>query len=80
MEWAGIVDHVRVGDRVAVADRGAVIGDTPADVRVAGFPGRPEASFERTSTAQEGLPELFEDVRRIGARLGLTVGSPREDR
>lgn len=67
----GISDHRSVGDGAVVYARSAVFDDVAAGARVAGTPAITRSQAMRVWALAARLPELFQRVRRLEARLGL---------
>ena len=71
---AGVVDHVRIGDRTVLAAGAGVLANAPADIRMRGFPARPEGLQNRIWVVEEQLPEMRKDLKKIKAALGMGEG------
>ncbi len=60
----GVREHLVLGERTTVLARGFVVGDTPPDSMVAGFPAMPAARWRRVVAITKQLPEIFNAYRR----------------
>jgi UDP-3-O-[3-hydroxymyristoyl] glucosamine N-acyltransferase len=76
---AGVVDHVHLGTGAAVGPRSAVTRSVPVGEKVLGYPARPAGHAKRCYAILRRLPQLWADVRRLKAFLGLDAG-PRDER
>jgi UDP-3-O-[3-hydroxymyristoyl] glucosamine N-acyltransferase len=65
----GMVDHTRVGDRVQVAAKSAVMTDIPADAVYRGIPARENWQFGRQEIAVRRLPKMIEQLRELARRV-----------
>jgi UDP-3-O-[3-hydroxymyristoyl] glucosamine N-acyltransferase len=66
---SGFTGHIKIGDRVTVAARSGVTKETPPGLTVSGFPARDHRMVRRLWAYTERLPELFERLKRLEARL-----------
>ena len=60
----GIREHLVLGERTTVLARGFVVGDTPPDSVVAGFPAMPAARWRKLVAITKQLPEIFSAYRK----------------
>jgi UDP-3-O-[3-hydroxymyristoyl] glucosamine N-acyltransferase len=60
----GVREHVVLGERTTVMARGFVVGDTPPDSVVAGFPAIPAARWRRVVALTRRLPEILRPYRK----------------
>lgn len=67
---AGVGGHLVVGDGARLAGRAGVIQDVGAGETVGGFPAGPHQLWLKTSLLIRKLPELFNEVKTLRARLG----------
>jgi UDP-3-O-[3-hydroxymyristoyl] glucosamine N-acyltransferase len=65
----GVIDHQRVGDRVQVAAKSAVMNDIPADAVYRGIPAREQWQFGRQEVALRRLPKMIEQLRELAQRV-----------
>lgn len=69
---AGIGGHVNVGSRVTLGGRAGVTKDVPDGSTYLGFPACPANEEKRRMIAIRKLPELYEKVKAIEAKVGST--------
>lgn len=60
----GVREHLVLGERTTVLARGFVVGDTPPDSVVAGFPAMPAARWRKLVAITKHLPEVFSAYRK----------------
>lgn len=60
----GVREHLVLGERTTVLARGFVVGDTPPNSVVAGFPAMPAARWRRVVAITKQLPEVLNVYRR----------------
>lgn len=65
----GVIDHMRVGDRVQVAAKSAVMTDLAADAIYRGIPARAQWQFGRQEIGLRRLPKMIEQVRELMRRV-----------
>ncbi|QDU21117.1 UDP-3-O-(3-hydroxymyristoyl)glucosamine N-acyltransferase [Urbifossiella limnaea] len=67
----GVADHLRVGDRTIIAAKSGVLSDVAADMRVLGYPARPDSHMKRVWVLLDHLPDWRRDLKRVKEHLGL---------
>ena len=65
----GIVGHVTIGDRARLGAQAGVISDVPPDAEYSGYPARSHREQMRSYALFARLPELFERLKALEARL-----------
>ena len=65
----GVTDHLRVGERVQVAAKSAIMNNVPADAVYRGIPAREHWQFGRQEVALRRLPKLIEELRELVRRV-----------
>jgi UDP-3-O-[3-hydroxymyristoyl] glucosamine N-acyltransferase len=60
----GVREHLVLGERTTILARGFVIGETPPDSVVAGFPAMPAARWRKLVAITKQLPEIFKVYRK----------------
>jgi UDP-3-O-[3-hydroxymyristoyl] glucosamine N-acyltransferase len=65
----GVIDHMRVGDRVQAAAKSAVMNDIPDDAVYRGIPARPQWQYGRQEIALRRLPKMIEQLRELVRRV-----------
>jgi UDP-3-O-[3-hydroxymyristoyl] glucosamine N-acyltransferase len=68
---AGVVDHVRIGERAYVGPQSGVSGDVEPGARVLGTPHEDLALTRRIWVAWRRLPDLLARLRAIERKLGM---------
>ncbi|MCL2006170.1 MAG: UDP-3-O-(3-hydroxymyristoyl)glucosamine N-acyltransferase [Planctomycetaceae bacterium] len=61
----GVKDHVHIGDRAVIGAMAGILGDVAPDVRIVGIPATPEKEQMRILLAQQRLPEMQKDFKRL---------------
>jgi len=69
----GVADHVTIGDGAIVAAQSGVAGNLQGGQRYFGSPAREHSRQLRLMAYTSRLPELFERVKELERRLGLTT-------
>ncbi len=66
---AGLVGHIRIGDGTLIGAQAGVTKSIPARVRVSGYPAAEHESALKVQALTRKLPELFQIVRDLRARI-----------
>lgn len=66
---AGLAGHITIGDGARIAGQAGVFGDIPAGSEVSGYPARPHRQQLKVQAFLARLPELFERVKALEAKL-----------
>jgi len=72
----GVREHLVLGERTTILARGFVVGETPPDSVVAGFPAMPAARWRKVVAITKQLPEIFKVYRK---QLGDDQSTERSD-
>ena len=75
---SGATGHVSIGDGVMVGAQAGVTKDVPAGARVSGYPAMEHARARRLNAYMRRLPELFEELKRLSARVREIEERPSE--
>ncbi len=75
---SGATGHVKIGDGVMVGAQAGVTKNVPAGARVSGYPAMEHARARRLNAYVRRLPELFDELKRLGARVREIEGSTNE--
>lgn len=75
---AGIAGHLKIGDRAIVMAKTGVMGDVEAGKMMFGVPGRPHRETLKLQAYFGRLPELFDAIKEIKAKLGMDQKSRSE--
>jgi len=65
----GLIDHLRIGDRVQLAAKSAVFNDLAADKVYRGIPASETVAFGRQTIGIRKLPELMAELRQLRKRV-----------
>jgi UDP-3-O-[3-hydroxymyristoyl] glucosamine N-acyltransferase len=60
----GVREHLVLGERTTILARGFVVGETPPDSVLAGFPAMPAARWRKLVAITKQLPEIFKVYRK----------------
>ncbi len=71
----GLVGHIAIGDGVQVGAQSGIMSDVPAGTIMFGYPARPHRESFKLQALYGRLPELFQAVKQIKQKLGITDGS-----
>jgi UDP-3-O-[3-hydroxymyristoyl] glucosamine N-acyltransferase len=66
---AGLVGHIRVGERAMIGAQSGVPRSVPADTVVTGYPALPHGAWKRLQALIQRLPQLFQRARRLEERV-----------
>ncbi|HXI21024.1 MAG TPA: hypothetical protein VNH46_08070, partial [Gemmatimonadales bacterium] len=66
---SGVSGHVRIGDDCIVAAKSAVFDDLPDRSFVGGVPAQDHRAWRRVQAVQKRLPDLRNEIRRLGERV-----------
>ncbi len=69
----GVADHITIGDGAIVAAQSGVAGNLQGGQRYFGSPAREHSKQLRLMAYTSRLPELFERVKELERKLGLTT-------
>lgn len=64
-----IAGHLKIGDKAVVAGKSGVMRNIPDGGKVLGIPARPDKETKRQWIAQEKLPEMVRQLRRLEAEV-----------
>ncbi len=65
----GVIDHLRIGDRVQVAACSMVAGDVPDGAVYRGLPAQDKWQYGRQEIALRRLPKMIEELRALVRRV-----------
>ncbi|MEW6250868.1 MAG: UDP-3-O-(3-hydroxymyristoyl)glucosamine N-acyltransferase [Planctomycetota bacterium] len=65
----GVIDHLRIGDRVMLAAKSAAFSDLPAGLVGRGIPAVERTEFGRQTVALKHLPQLLAEFRALVKRI-----------
>lgn len=69
---AGLAGHLKIGDRAIISAQTGVMADVEPGKVLFGSPGRPHREAFKLQALYGRLPELFDAVKQIKAKLGIT--------
>jgi UDP-3-O-[3-hydroxymyristoyl] glucosamine N-acyltransferase len=69
---AGLVGHIKIGDRAIISAQAGVMADVEPGKVLFGSPGRPHREAFKLQALYGRLPELFDAVKEIKKKLGIT--------
>ena len=69
----GVADHVTIGDGAMVAAQSGVAGDLQGGQRYFGSPARQHSKQLRLMAYMDRLPEIFDRVKELERKLGLSA-------
>jgi UDP-3-O-[3-hydroxymyristoyl] glucosamine N-acyltransferase len=69
---AGLAGHIKIGDRAIISAQTGVMSDVEAGKTMFGSPARPYREAFKLQALVGRLPELFDAVKQIKAKLGIT--------
>jgi UDP-3-O-[3-hydroxymyristoyl] glucosamine N-acyltransferase len=75
---SGATGHVQIGDGVMVGAQAGVTKNVPDGARVSGYPAMDHVRAKRLNAYMRRLPEMFEELKRLGARLREIEGNSGE--
>lgn len=75
---AGIAGHLKIGDRAIVMAKTGIMGDIEPGKMYFGVPGRPHRETLKLQAYFGRLPELFDALKEVKAKLGMDQKSRSE--
>jgi UDP-3-O-[3-hydroxymyristoyl] glucosamine N-acyltransferase len=76
----GMVGHLEIGDRVGIGAQSGVSNNVQAGELISGSPARGHSLWKRIEAALTRLPELARRVRKLEAKLGVSMKDEASDR
>jgi UDP-3-O-[3-hydroxymyristoyl] glucosamine N-acyltransferase len=66
---AGFVGHIEIGDDSFIGAKAGVSKSVPAGAKITGYPARDLMAMRRVEAAQQELPAMLKDLKKMRARL-----------